>query len=333
MRDILPTLRRWRVDGIRFATATVVHTWGSSPRPIGSVMGINVQGSVVGSVSGGCVETAVIDAAQQALELGTAHLVDFGELTDESVWEVGLSCGGRIGVWIEPDPYESDAWVECTDWVDQDEPCALIQDYGGQRYWAWNADRPCPPELPAEVWIQCAEAVVARRSRGFGDGYFILALPRKERLIIVGAVHIAIPLVAMAKAIGVEAIVVDPRPVLADPSRFATTPDQMIAVWPHDALSYLSPNESDYAVVLTHDPKIDDAALKILLKSPVRYIGALGSRTTQEKRRKVLAELGFSEEEIGRIHGPVGLPIGARSPEEIAVSIIAQIVQVRNADL
>jgi xanthine dehydrogenase accessory factor len=332
LRDILPTLRRWRNDGRRYALATVVQTWGSSPRPTGSVMGIADDGMVVGSVSGGCVETAVMEAAQKTLETGIPQMLDFGALSDESVWEVGLSCGGRIQVWVESDPYNSVPWRGCAEQVEQGSSCALITQYASDRRWAWMPDAPYPDDLPHRVWDRAGEAVASRQSQEVEDDYFILALPRPERVIVVGAVHIAIPLVALAKAIGFEVIVVDPRPTLAKPDRFSSPPDQLMPVWPLEALASLSPRESDYAVVLTHDPKIDDAALAILLKSPVKYIGALGSRTTQAKRRQWLMESGFTEEDLKRIHGPVGLAIGARTPEEIAVSIVAEIVQVRNAD-
>jgi xanthine dehydrogenase accessory factor len=162
-----------------------------------------------------------------------------------------------------------------------------------------------------------------------GRRYFIHVLPTRERLIIVGAVHIAIPLVKFAKELGFETVVIDPRPALASAERFATEPDSMIAQWPEQALSGVEITPETYTVVLTHDPKIDDVALEAFLRSPAAYIGALGSRVTQEKRRKYLREKGFSDEDLARIHGPVGLNIGARSPEEIALSIAAEIVQVR----
>jgi xanthine dehydrogenase accessory factor len=164
-----------------------------------------------------------------------------------------------------------------------------------------------------------------------GERYFIQVLAQRERLIIVGAVHIAIPLVGFARQLGFETIVVDPRPALASPERFDVAPDKIVSKWPEQALAEIDITPETYAVVLTHDPKIDDVALEAFLRSPAKYVGALGSRATQEKRRVYLREKGFTEEDLARIHGPVGLNIGARSPEEIALAIVAEIVQVRRA--
>lgn len=162
-----------------------------------------------------------------------------------------------------------------------------------------------------------------------GKRLFLNVLARREKLVIVGAVHIAVPLVQMAAMLGFETIVVDPRSALANVERFSTPPDRIVVDWPEAALEGIGLDPATYAVVLTHDPKIDDVALAVLLKSPVAYIGALGSRVTQGKRRATLLAQGSTEADLDRIHGPIGLNIGARSPEEIALSILAEIVQVR----
>ena len=191
--------------------------------------------------------------------------------------------------------------------------------------WIWPQD-----ELPEPQASQAGEALAMRVSFE-REGWFFHVVSPPDRLLIIGAAHIAVPLVRFAKSLDFEVVVVDPRSALATAERFPDAPDQMVVAWPDDALPSLALDGSTYAVVLTHDPKIDDAALINLLRSPVAYIGALGSRVTQQKRRTFLLESGFSETEIGRIHGPVGLNIGARSPEEIAVSIMAEIIQVRRA--
>ena len=336
MRDVLPILQSWAEDGRRFATATVTQTWGSSPRPIGSTMGVREDGLVCGSVSGGCVETAVIEASIAALQDGKPREMVFHGLEDGAVWDVGLSCGGKIQVWIDPDPAGRDVetWRRIEKRVRTDEPIVVATTIEPFERIVWTPDdcvAGAPPELTAEI-----EAAYRSRTSGtvqvLGRTWFLHVLACRERLVIVGAVHIAMPLIQFAKALGFETIVVDPRAALASIERFQNGPDRIVVDWPDKALRSMPLTEATYAVTLTHDPKIDDAALAILLRSPVAYIGALGSRTTQAKRRRDLTALGFTESEIDRIHGPVGLNIGARTPEEIALSIIAEIVQVRNAN-
>jgi xanthine dehydrogenase accessory factor len=326
---VLPTLERWLEEGHRFALATVTHTWGSSPRPVGAVMAVREDGAVVGSVSGGCVEGAVMQASLEALKTGQPKELDFGALSDESVWEVGLSCGGRIQVWVDPDPVSRGAWPRAMDMVCRDRPSVLVTQFEPLRQWVFEPGVPWegPPALAPVI----GSALAARRSEDVelgGQRFFLHVLPCRERMIIVGAVHIAIPLVRFAKELGFETVIVDPRPALASPDRFPDA-DRIVAEWPSSAFDAIEITGETYAVVLTHDPKIDDTALEILLKSPARYIGALGSRVTQEKRRQFLRAGGFSEDDLARIHGPVGLSIGAKSPEEIALSIAAEIVQVR----
>ncbi|MCC7434318.1 MAG: XdhC family protein [Methanoregulaceae archaeon] len=318
MRDVLPTLLDWHHHGHRFATAIVIHTWGSSPRPVGAMMGIREDGVVVGSVSGGCVESAVIQAALEALSSGLPQVLDFGALTDEQVWEVGLSCGGRIRVWVDPQPTTRRGWG-----VLPSSTVVMATHLDTGERWSWPGD-----DLPESQRPEATEALSARTS-GEGDGWFYHVVSPPDRLLVIGAVHIAVSLVRFAKSLDFEVVVVDPRSALASAERFPDAPDKMAVAWPDDALPSLGLDDSTYAVVLTHDPKIDDVALVHLLRSPVAYIGALGSRATQAKRRAFLLEQGFSEGEIDRIHGPVGLNIGARTPEEIAVSILAEIIQVR----
>jgi len=288
-------------------------------------MGVREDGAVVGSVSGGCVESSVIQSSLEALKTGEPKMLDFGALSDEAVWEVGLSCGGRIQVFVDPDPARREAWRRTFDLVCRDRPAVLVTRFDPYDQWLWEPGGVEPIE-------GAKEALASGESREVeveGRTYFLQVLPCRERLIVVGAVHIAVPLVRFAKELGFETVVIDPRPALATDDRFPSPPDKMIAQWPEQALSGFEISPRTYAVVLTHDPKIDDVALGVFLRSPAAYVGALGSRVTQEKRRRELRARGFSEEDLERIHGPVGLNIGARSPEEIALSIMAEIVQVR----
>lgn len=330
MRDVLPTLLAWAEEGHRFATATVTQTWGSSPRPLGSVMGVREDGLICGSVSGGCVEGTVIEEAKTAMVYGGAREMTFAGLSEASVWEVGLSCGGKIQVWIEPcpDTLNPPAWQALVDGFSQDRPFVVASGLQPHERAIWSPGdevRSALDEAAHEAYGRRASAEVEVE----GKRYFLNVVTHRERLLIVGAVHIAVPLVKFARELGFETVVIDPRGQFTNEERFPDAPDRMIAEWPQKALSELGLNEETYAVVLTHDPKIDDVALAELLRSPAPYIGALGSRVTQAKRREDLLAQGFTEDDLKRIHGPIGLDIGARSPEEIAVSIMAEIVQVR----
>lgn len=327
MRDVLPTLNQWAHDKKRFALATVTKTWGSSPRGVGSCMGVNSDGAICGSVSGGCIESAVIEASMEAMADGELRRLHFGHITDEMAWEVGLSCGGEVDVFIDPAPDTRDAslWTSLVESIENGKSCVLATRYEPFSQTLWS---------PGSPGTEIDQVYKTRRSQEVeieGEVWFCNVLQCRDRLIIVGAVHIAQPLVRFANELGFETIVIDPRTAFANDERFENRPDQIVAKWPQEAFKEIAINEDTFAVVLTHDPKIDDAALAILLKSPAAYIGALGSKKTQEKKRSDLKERGFTDRDLDRIHGPVGLNIGAKSPEEIALSIIAEIVQVKRA--
>ena len=330
MRDILPTLESWIADGRKFATATVTQTWGSSPRPIGSVMGVRDDGFVCGSVSGGCVETAVIEASLEALADGKPRELKFDAITEDSIWDVGLSCGGRIQVRVDPDPVGRNLaeWNALSERLLADLPTVLITNLETQESQLWIPGQPDPL---AGVTESTYDRRTSAEIEVEGERFFLNVLCARERLVIVGSVHIAVPLVKFARELGFETVVIDPRSTFASAERFPTEPDKIVVAWPKEAFDQIPLTSDTYVTVLTHDPKIDDVALEIVLRSPVAYIGALGSRVTQAKRRDSLRALGFSEAELEKIHGPIGLNIGARSPEEIALSIIAEIIQVRRS--
>lgn len=296
MHDILPFLAANQDQ--RLAIAIVVETWGSSPRPVGSMMAVTSDGRIAGSVSGGCVEGAVIETALRVIHSGLAEELEFKELSPEDVWAVGLSCGGRIKVLVVPGDHP--AMIEARKRASARKPFSLQID---------------------------GTAVSVSEDPASGLSY-----PAPERLLVIGGVHIAVPLLSMARDLGFETILIEPRSSFADAARFPVPPDRVFAAWPSAVLGQeFQVDASTYAVLLTHDPKIDDQALHILLRSDAAYIGCLGSRTTQAQRRARLAEEGFTEAEVARIHGPVGLAIGAKTPAEIALSIMAEIVQTRRA--
>lgn len=294
--------------------ATVVETWGSAPRPVGSQLAIRGDGHMEGSVSGGCVEGAVILEAIEALDDGKARLLSFG-VSDDDAFAVGLACGGTIRVLVEPvgAAMPVDVLENLVDHRSARRPVAYVADIDGP------ARRiATPPEF--------ADRFRMDKSGVEDDGRSFVAIHNPPlRMIVVGGVHIAQHLLPMARACGYDTVLVDPRPAFASPERFGET--KIITDWPDIALATLAPDSRTAVVTLTHDPKLDDPAIKAALSSDVFYIGCLGSKRTHGKRIERLAEDGASADQIARIHGPVGLDIGGRSPAEIAVSIMAEVTQ------
>ncbi len=339
MQDIIQELKQWQDDGKRFALATVVKTWGSAPRVAGSAMAVSTDMEMCGSVSGGCVENDVVREALAVLESGQSKLLEYG-VSDEDAWSVGLSCGGQIRVFVEPFiafGNEADVWENLYDSVQKNEGCVLVSSLregqyvhalvyaDGRRFGQLNDDK------ITEIAIQ---KIYKERKNQLveieGSPYFAQVFPPKSQLIIVGAAHLTADLVHLAHQFDFETLVIDPRGIFTQKTHFTTAPDQSYEDWPAEVLPKFNLDNYTYAVLLTHDPKIDDQAIHLLLRSEVAYIGALGGRKTQGKRRARLLEAGFSENEIDRIHGPVGIDIHAKKPREIALSILAQIIQEKN---
>jgi len=332
MRDVLPELEAWRREGRPFALATVVRTWGSAPRTAGSRMLVTADARIAGSVSGGCVEAAVIEAAQKALETGEPKLLSFG-VADETAWAVGLACGGTIEVLVEkPEPAVLDAAREALRAGRVFVLASAVKGPSLGTRLLMRDDGQAVGSSSADVREAARAALSAGRSarQGAGDSEVYLDLLRPApTLVMVGGVHIAIALTRLAAALGYRAIVVDPRPAFADPARFPQA-ERVVTAWPDEALGQIGLDAGTAVAVLTHDPKLDDPALRAALPSPAFYVGALGSRNTQEKRRRRLLEAGLTEAQVGRLRAPIGLDLGGRSPEEIAVSVMAEVVAVRN---
>jgi len=320
--DIPEIALGWHKAGKGAALATVIDAWGSAPRPVGSQLAIAGDGAMMGSVSGGCVESAVVHAAMECLASGSPSLLTFG-VADADAFAVGLACGGTIRVLVEP---VGDAAIAIAP--------ALLADLVAAR----AARQAVAVLTQLETYERRlvlgpgdakAEAVASRlRSDRSGleeDGWFIAVHNPPLRMVIVGAVHIAQALVPMAQACGYDPILIDPRGAFGSQARF---PGQRIVEdWPDEALAALKPDARTAIVTLTHDSKLDDPALLAALASDAFYIGSLGSTRTHAKRVERLQAAGLSSEQIARIHAPVGLNIGAKSPAEIAVSILAQITQ------
>lgn len=302
----------WHRAGRGVAVATVVETWGSAPRPVGSQLVIDADGGMEGSVSGGCVEGAVIVEALEALEDGKPRLLDYG-VSDDEAFAVGLACGGRIRVLVEPvgSALPVDVLEDLVAHRSRAEPVAYVTDLqdGGPKL-AARADFPDRFRLD--------------RAGVEEDGRTFVAVHNPPlRMIIVGAVHIAQALVPMARACGYAPVLIDPRGAFGSAERFPG--ETILDEWPDAAMAALKPDTRTAVVTLTHDPKLDDPAIMAALRSDVFYLGCLGSTRTHAKRVARLREAEFSTDDIARIHAPVGLDIGGRQPAEIAVSIMAEV--------
>jgi xanthine dehydrogenase accessory factor len=346
MRNLLPTIERWRSQAKQVAVASLVQVYGSAPQPLGARMAVSSTGEMVGSVSGGCVEGAVAQEALDVMATRQPRLVQYG-IADELAQSVGLACGGQIGVYIEPwlsDDALNKAFEESLREAQMVALATVVQGpLTGSRLLVWpNGDVRGTLGSAAldELMAGSAQELMAiQRSdltsypnpgeQGEPSVVFVDVQPPPPKLVIVGAVHIAMPLIELARVLGFHTTVLDARSAFATPERFGHA-DRLLIGWPADTLAELSVDESTYFAVLTHDEKIDDPALAYACRSKARYIGALGSRRTHARRVERLRELGLGEEEIARVQAPIGVDIGARTPEEIAVAIIAQVVAARN---
>lgn len=313
--DLIPEIAlEWHRAGKTIILATVVETWGSAPRPTGSQLVVSAEAEMMGSVSGGCVEGAVIAEALEAAEDGRCRILEFG-VSDDDAFSVGLACGGRIRIMVEPMG------------IGQGPEIALLERITAAR----AAREAIGIETDTRDWSRRlihyddAPAAFDGDRSGFAeDGvHFRWIANPPLRLAIIGGVHIAQPLVRMAAIAGYDVTLIDPREAFASEARF---PDErLVHDWPDAALEAHGLDHRTALVTLTHDPKLDDPALITALPSPVFYIGALGSRRTHAKRVERLKAAGFSEEQIARIHAPIGLDIEARTPAEIALAILGEI--------
>ncbi|MSO93057.1 MAG: XdhC family protein [Rhodospirillales bacterium] len=325
--EVLEQAAEWLDQGQKVALATVIGTWGSSPRPVGSQLAISGKGAFVGSVSGGCVEGAVVDAAAEVLAAGPApRVVEFG-VTDEKAWSVGLSCGGTIRVLVGAAPP-----VATLRALSEIRPAALATHLGSGRQVFLHDSAASGDEALASIIAKEAKRAIAADQSALietTDGpVFIHVFGRPWRIVVIGAVHVAQAFAPMAVAAGFEVAVVDPRGAFATPERFPGV--RLMPTWPEEALARHGLDSRTAIVTLTHDPKIDDEALQQALRSECFYVGSLGSRKTHAKRLDRLRALGISDATLRRIHAPVGLDIGARSAAEIGVSILAEIVAAKH---
>ena len=318
MREILQELDRWRAAGDRIAIATVVATRRSAPRPIGSKLAVSEGGELAGSVSGGCVESEVVEAAHEVLAGGEPRLLTFG-ISDDLALSVGLPCGGEIDVWVsEPDPELLGRLAD----VAREERRAVVftdLDDGTQRL-VLDGDDPVADDL---IRGGHSKVVELQGRRVFAD---VFGPP--PRLLVYGAVDTADALCAAARGLGWHTIVADARGRFATRERLPNA-HEVIVAWPEETLAQVQPDHATAVVVLTHDDKFDIPMLVGTLTTDAYYIGALGSRRNQKRRRERLLEAGVDESALDRISGPAGLDIGAHTPAETALSMLAEIMAVR----
>jgi xanthine dehydrogenase accessory factor len=306
MREVLSELTEWTKAGEDIALATVVETWGSSPRPLGSKMVVTRSGKMAGSVSNGCIEGAVFEEAQKVLKSREPKVAAFG-VADEVAFEVGLACGGHIEVFIQPlGPVHQQLLAK----LQGDEPATLLTNLSS-----------------GEAQLIEGSAPGSELARREGD-LFTEPFRRPAHLVIIGAIHIAIPLHRLAKLMGYRVTIVDARAKFATRDRFPEA-DELIVAWPDEAMAKLAIDNSTYVVILTHDPKFDLPALRSVLAKDAGYIGAIGSRKTNQNRFDALRAEGFTEEQLSRVHGPIGFDLGSRGAEETALGILAEITAVR----
>lgn len=327
--ELFAQLRRWRAAGKRVALATVVKTWGSSPRPEGSHLAVEAGGAFVGSVSGGCIEGAVIGEAQAAIADGQPRLLEFG-VSDERAWEVGLACGGRVQVFVES--VNDERFERLLAERAAKRPVIVVTRLAdGAQALVAGDEVSGEFELTAEQREEIRRRLRSDKSGALesSDGaLFARCYASAPRMVIVGAVHITQALAPMAAMAGFEVVVVDPRRAFATAERLPGV--TVTTEWPDEALARIGLDAQTAVVTLSHDPKLDDPALIAALQSQCFYIGALGSSRTHAKRVARLTEAGLADA-IPRIHAPVGLDLGGRSPAEIAVSVLAQVIQARYA--
>ena len=307
MRELADSIERWRARGDRVALATVVATRRSAPRPVGSKLIVSERGELLGSVSGGCVESDVAVTAAEVIAEGTPRLLTYG-IDDEQAWSVGLPCGGEIDVFVER--FEGEL-------PDSAEPAVALTVLTGERAGEHRL-------LPGDE----VEPGPSRVLELDGETVFAEVLGPPPRLIVVGGIDTAEELCRSAKALGWRTAVADPRPGLVTRERLPS-PDDLVVAWPAEALEQLAPGADTAVVVLTHEERLDVPALVSALASEAFYVGAIGSRRTQGKRRERLLEAGVGEEELERLAGPAGLDLGGHSPAETALSIFAEVLAVR----
>jgi xanthine dehydrogenase accessory factor len=348
VRDVLPDLARWWADGAQVGVGTVVGTWKSSPRQPGAAMLVGPDGTAVGSVSGGCVEGAVYELAEQARD-GAAPVLQRYGVSDDDAFAVGLTCGGIIDVFVEQVSRATfpELGAVAAD-IEQGRPVAVATVISGDDSLVGRRLVVRPDSLEGTLGSDRLDDAVRDDARGLlvqgttgtlhygrhGErrlddiAVFVSSYAPKPRMIVFGAIDFAAAVARIGSFLGYRVTVCDARETFATAKRFPDA-DEVVVEWPHRYLARTDVDERTVLCVLTHDPKFDVPLLEVALRKPVAYVGAMGSRRTHDERVKRLKELGMTDAELALLHAPIGLDVGARTPEETAVSIAAEIVGAR----
>jgi xanthine dehydrogenase accessory factor len=340
VRELLETIDAWQAEGLGIARAVVVRTYGSAPRREGSALLVASDGRIAGSVSGGCVEGATVTHIEEARTTGEQRVVRFG-VSDEQAWEVGLACGGTIDVLVQPSipdrvldaARDMKAGRAVVTTLPDGPPGAtapmsapLVVDADGR-----VEDGAVSPADAGELGEAARIAILRGLSTTVeldGREHLIEVFAVRPRLVIIGGVPVAQALGRLARELGYEVLVVDPRPAFVTRERFPDV-DRIIVGWPDEVADEIDLGPADAVAVLSHDPKVDEPAITEALRRGCRYVGAIGSRKTQGARRERLLASGLSADEVGRLHGPIGLDLGGRAPAETALAILAEVVATR----
>ncbi|RVX39485.1 xanthine dehydrogenase accessory factor [Nonomuraea polychroma] len=347
MRDVLRDILPWWRSGLRFGLATVVNTFSSAPRPPGAAMAVRGD-EVVGSVSGGCVEGAVFELATEVTTVADAPVLQRYGVSDDDAFSVGLTCGGIIDILVEPISMETFPELgEIAASVDAHEPVAVATVVSGPGHvgarrviWPDRSSGTLGLERLDDAVDDDARGMLAQGLTGIrhygGQGerrlddlaVFVNSFAPPPRMLVFGAIDFAAAVARVGKFLGYHVTVCDARPIFATSKRFPEA-DEVVVKWPHDYLASVQVDERTVICVLTHDPKFDVPLLEVALRTDAGYVGAMGSRRTHEDRLDRLRESGLTDEELARLRSPIGLDLGARTPEETAVSIAAELIQLR----
>jgi xanthine dehydrogenase accessory factor len=327
----------WLLHNDLLVMARVIQTWGSSPRGVGSIMLVNAAGNMLGSVSGGCVEGDVVKKSMELIKTGGRTILSYG-VSDADAWSVGLACGGKVTLLLQCiRTSETTVWSDWMNYLALNKPCILISSTveGEKSDHIMLADMIDEMfDFSLEMKVKIKKVYKERHHCWVKDAtrsYFIHLFPGKFSLIMTGAVHISNYLNTLAQQFDFETILIEPREFFTKHTHFDFPPDKIFQSYMSEIQTDLSLDHYTFCALLSHDPKIDDDALEILLRSDVAYIGALGSRSTHEKRKQRLMEKGFSVDQIEKIYAPIGLNIASHSANEIALAILAEIIQVKNS--
>ncbi len=342
MRDLLEAYEQLHHGARPVGRAVVTTVWGSAPRAEGACLLATADGRMAGAVSGGCVESAAAQEVAAAIVRGSSALVTYG-VTHERAWEVGLACGGTIKVFVQPTVPDSvlgaarsAGGVVVATVIESDSPAVglgasvLLHDDGRIEATAEEAWIGAAVADSARSALRREASITVQASSPAGGrvSVFLEVYPRQPKLVIFGGVHVAMALVPLARSLGYRTVVADGRQAFLTRDRFPDA-DELLLGWPEEAFAKAGIDSATYICVLSHDPKFDEPALEFALRSPARYIGAIGSKKTQLARHERLRAQGFSDQDLVRLHGPIGLDLGGRAPAETALAILAEMTMAR----